>query len=174
MPSEKKIITHEGLDPYVYIRAKAFLETVAEVEGRYHQDHVAAMNRAFACELFLKCLWVRQTFEFELEDRGGSECQQVGFPKRTYESIRGHDLLKIFEELPEGRKDWLVRRFYEDSGENLKSDLEVCRDLFVDLRYFHEGDAISYPADVLTRLSTFLCAAVEAAMIEDATPTVSN
>lgn len=164
MAVETKTIYHEGIDGYVYIRAKAFLDLANEIEGKYHQDHVASMNRAFACELFLKCLWVKTETKFKLETFEGGEVRQKGPPEIRHQSIHGHKLSMIFDELPQEIGRGIAETYEREFGKPIAPDLAACEDLFVDLRYLHEKTSFSYPAGLLSDLAAFLCRVVEAEM----------
>ena len=151
-----------GVDPYVYLRANAFIDAFSGTE--YHQAHVAAMNTAFACELYLKSLWVERISKLSIVEEDGEGYIQTDCGEFEYKLIHGHELDRIYGQLPRSLREWLANRYYDQTSSDFREILAECGSLFVDLRYLHEKSSFSYSKDRLFKLALFLKGAIEEIM----------
>ncbi|GAB2197816.1 hypothetical protein MAH4_18230 [Sessilibacter sp. MAH4] len=135
---------------HIYITATTFFQA-AEVlwgSGRSNFAYPIIMNYAFACELTLKSM-LSQTTPSKMSPDG-----ILGLTSTT--SKHGHQLDKLFNQLPSELKDKIEKNFSENCEYDLNSLLNKCSKYFESSRYVYEKKGISHNLTEMRTLTTKL------------------
>ena len=119
-------------------RARGFYELASSSDGTMRQEEAAMVSFAFATELALKAM----------NDR----------------PAHGHDLSRLFTALPEATQQTLADEYMQVRGGYLPDDLASCRNIFIELRYYHEKSGYAAPFGKLRFLAKFLIEAGDKAV----------
>ena len=141
-------IKNSGFDPLTFIQAKKFMDAALSLEEE-HRDDPYYVLLAFAIELFLKCLQVTHSYEFESDPL----FKVTAF---TRKGVKGHNLSDIFQSLPKDTRDQLSGDYQRRHYDNLEADLKLIGDAFVDHRYIHEKRSHVSPVGLLCKISDSL------------------
>ncbi|MBW6418697.1 hypothetical protein [Celeribacter sp. PS-C1] len=118
---------------------------------------------AFAIEVFLKSLCMKRELKqvlkqtapttFEISDEE-SYCETAP-PKG------GHDVGKVFKNLPQNVRERLQAQYLDQTGRSLLEDLLEIGPLFASLRYLHELHNFTYQPHQIEEIAKFLCEQIE-------------
>ena len=119
--------------------------------------HPILMNYAFSCEIAAKACCVQTQYNCKPTGNGliPTACA-IPIP-------HGHDLIKVFEQLPNETKTAIANTFKDSVGIDLRSQLIEFRDYF-DVRYYFEKRPHSHSLSGIRELSNgFVDSTLEAA-----------
>lgn len=134
---------HDQLQPFVLERARACYHLGLRSDGSIPQEDAALVLFSFSCELSLKGL--------------GADAARLKRMER-------HNLLSLFDVLPDGRGAWLSDRYAQTEAGTLREDLSRCATTFVDARYWHEEGRAMFASGTMRRLARFMTEASDEAV----------
>jgi len=135
---------------HIFINAKQYLNLARYCHDDGNLDDVsiaAVSNYAFSVELMLKCL--DTTTIPSLSVNNGVLSQAY-----TESNSWGHDLRKIFDNLPDEARAKLASKYKSVLGQEITLLLDKCKDYFVLSRYYHDPKSqISYDISGVRKLA---------------------
>ena len=173
------------LDPELFVGRPRFNAHVWRIACEYrdaantlYEDNLDAfvypilVNYAFSCEIAAKSCYVQTQYNSKPTDNGliPTACHiAVKEIDGTLFKATGHDLIKVFEQLPNLIKTNVAQSFRREIGLDLRAQLIEFRDYF-DVRYSFENRPRSHSLSGIRTLSNgFIASAKEAASVAEAT-----
>ena len=169
-----KTKTKTKLDPDLFVGRPRFNGHVWQTASSYRDAanalydtdligycHPILMNYAFSCEIAAKACCVQTQYNCKPTGNGliPTACA-IPIP-------HGHDLIKVFEQLPNETKSAIANTFKNNVGTDLRSQLIKFRDYF-DVRYYFEKRPQSHDLSGIRELSNgFVDSTLEAAKDTD-------